>query len=463
MNGINEICQGKLFCLYGGVASMDLLDNECQLLAVPDSVNTDSWKITQNRRSRISLTSLLQQANAPQESRPGSPSNRPCPRPRPRPQNPPPPAYALPIRAAVPPVVPCEARAAQPRTKDATQRDRREAAIRSAQEAEQAALEELEREDEELRARGIQGWSRTKRGPNGELLVRSQQLFGLEIGSEGPSEIRICITRVKNGKRESKTIALNDLPEPTQPPDDQDTRNIEMLNDVFSASAPHTDTIRIFPNAIGMWCRGENKQWRPEHIFPEKKEKRGDVIAPMSVSEEFLVPGEQTDVRSLTSNGHFIHHHPPPGIGLSWGDWDLYTEWQAHGRSVDKNWVPRGDWKPKVEGEIVFVADNEDPSGEEIIVDRVPVRPDYRATQRNIEGPTSSEGEPRDGHEEARQLEEVVEGKEVKEVEAKEVGVEVAQTRSIEAGAKEEEINVGVIEEEEVEDEETFIKLPHGR
>lgn len=58
MNGINEICQGKLLCLYGGVASMDLLDNECQLLAVPDSVNTDSWKITQNRRSRISLTSV---------------------------------------------------------------------------------------------------------------------------------------------------------------------------------------------------------------------------------------------------------------------------------------------------------------------------------------------------------------------------------------------------------------------
>ncbi|KAM6520760.1 hypothetical protein FSOLCH5_005540 [Fusarium solani] len=158
-----------------------------------------------------------------------------------------------------------------------------------------------------------------------------------------------------------------------------------MLSDVFTASAPHTDTIRIFRNAMGMWCRGENKQWIPEQIFPEKEEKRDKVIAPMSVSEEFLVPGEQTDVRSLTSNGHFIHHHPPPGIGLGWGDWDLYTEWQAHGRSVDKTWVPRGDWKPKVEGEFAFVADSDDPSAE-IIVDRVIVRPDNRNAQRNIEG-----------------------------------------------------------------------------
>ncbi|KAL2692093.1 hypothetical protein Neosp_002498 [[Neocosmospora] mangrovei] len=396
--------------------------------------------------------------NAPQESPPGSPSNRPRYRPRPQnppppgphhrnslppgpnPRNPPPQAYALPIRTAVPPVVPREAPTAQPRPEDATHRDRRAAAIRSAQEAEQAALEELEHEDEELRARGIQGWSQTKRGPNGELLVRSQQHFGLENGSESPSKIRICITRVKNGKRESKTIALNDLPEPTQPPNDRDTRSIEMLNDVFSASAPHTDTIRIFPNAMGMWCRGENKQWRPQHIFPEKKEKRGDVIAPMSVSEEFLVPGEQTDVRSLTSNGHFIHHNPPPGIGLGWGDWDLYTEWQAHGRSLTP-----------------------------------------------APGPTTNEEEPRDGLEEVRQPEAVVEDKEVKEVgvevakeeeaevevakeeeaevEAREVGVKMAQVRPIEAGPKEEEIRVEAIEEEEtaVEDEATFIKLPRGR
>lgn len=82
-----------------------------------------------------------------------------------------------------------------------------------------------------------------------------------------------------------------------------------------------------------------------------------------------------------------------------------------------------------------------------------------------VPGPTASEGEPRDGLEEVRQPEEVVEGKEVEEVEAKEVWVEVIQARSIEIGAKEEEIKVEVIEEEEVEveDEETSSNLPHGR
>ncbi|UPK96271.1 hypothetical protein LCI18_007206 [Fusarium solani-melongenae] len=235
-----------------------------------------------------------------------------------------------------------------------------------------------------------------------------------------------------------------------------------MLSDVFTASVPHKDTIRIFRNAMGMLCRGENKQWKPEQIFPEKKERRDEVIAPMFVSEKFLVPGEQTDMQSLTSNGHFIHHHPPPGLGLGWGDWDLYTEWQAHGRSVDKTWVPRGDWKPKVEGEFVFVADSYDPSAE-IIVDRVIVRPDNRNAQRNIEGAwgqIASEGELRDGLEKTRQPEEVVEGKEVKEV-----GVEVSQASLIKVRAKEEEIEVEAIEEEEVgvEDEETFSNLPHGR
>ncbi|KAJ4323974.1 hypothetical protein N0V84_004066, partial [Fusarium piperis] len=253
-----------------------------------------------------------------------------------------------------------------------TAQERRTAAIRSAQEVEQAALEELEREGEEMQTRGMNGWSLTKRGPDGEL-VRAQQ-FGLESAARDHRKIRICVTRMRKGEPEVKTIFLDDLPEPTRPPNDRDARSVEMLNDVFTASAPHRDTVRVFPQAMEMWCRGEGKEWKPEQMFGEKK-KKDKVIAPMSVSEEFLVPGEQTDVRSLTSHGHFINHHAPPGTGLGWGGWDLYAEWQAHGRSVDKTWITRGGWKSDFREEFTSVIDNEDPSVD-IMGDTVPAEPD---------------------------------------------------------------------------------------
>ncbi|RSL69194.1 hypothetical protein CEP54_002470 [Fusarium duplospermum] len=391
---------------------------------------------------------------AAQESRPGSPSTRR--------REPLPPAYALPIRAAArraPPVL-------RPLPDGATPQERRAAAIRSAEYAEQAALEDLEREGEKMRARGINGWSLTKRCPNGELRVRAQQ-FGLESAPGDHSRVRICVTRMRNGEREVETIFLDDLP------DDRDTRDVGMLNDVFTASAPHTDTIRIFPQAMGMFCRGEGKEWKPEHILGEKK-KKGKVIAPMSVSQEFLVPGEQADVQSLTSHGHFIHHPAPPGIGLGWGDWDLYAEWQAHGRSVNKAWVTRGDWKPKFDEEFTFVIDNEDPSVE-ILGDTVPAEPVTEEAETDAQNArahrrsSSWDGAPQTLYQkgefaEVKQPEEVVGGNEVREVEVKEVGVEVVQTKSIEVEA-EEEIKVEAVEEEEVrvEDEETFSPTPHGR
>ncbi|RSM14563.1 hypothetical protein CEP52_001154 [Fusarium oligoseptatum] len=146
---------------------------------------------------------------APQECRPGSPSTRP----RFRRRDNHPPAYALPIRTADPPAVPRRTPPAlRPLPEGATPQERRAAAIRSAQNAEQVALEELEREGEEMRARGMNGWSLTKRSPNGELRVRAQQ-FGLESAAGDHSKIRICVTRMRNGKREVKTISLDDLPE----------------------------------------------------------------------------------------------------------------------------------------------------------------------------------------------------------------------------------------------------------
>ncbi|RSL64840.1 hypothetical protein CEP53_003911 [Fusarium sp. AF-6] len=383
---------------------------------------------------------------APQKSQPGSPSTRtPFNR-----RSPLPPTYALPIRtaasppAADPPAPPRRAPPApRPLPDGATPQERRAATIRSAQNAGQTALEELEREGEGMRARGMNGWSLTRRGPNGELRVRAQQ-FGLESAVGDHSKIRICVTRMRDGKREVKTISLDDLPEPTRPPNDRETRSVEMLSDVFTASAPHTDTIRLFPQAMGMWCRGEGKEWKPEHILGEKKMKKKDkdkIIAPMSVSQEFLIPGEQTDVRSLTSRGHFIHHQAPPGIGLGWGP-------GSRG----------GDWKPKFDQEFTFVVDSEDPSVE-IMGDTVFAEQDIEEAEPDAQNArahrraSSWDGAPQTLYQKLNNQRGGV------QVEVKGVGVEVAQPKSIEVEA-EEEIKAEVVEDE---DEETFSPTPHGR
>ncbi|KAF9769883.1 hypothetical protein IL306_012620 [Fusarium sp. DS 682] len=142
---------------------------------------------------------------------------------------------------------------------------------------------------------------------------------------------------------------------PTIPPTDRDARLIDKINDTFTASAAYKDTSRIFPREIELSRAGDKMAWVEGQMLGEADE---ETKAPISVSQEFIFPGDHTDSRSSTSRGHQIPHLRPPRVGAGWGWYDEFRQWQAHGRSINKDWVKEGDSQKTKTSPLAFTDDN---------------------------------------------------------------------------------------------------------
>ncbi|RYP15978.1 hypothetical protein DL767_010253 [Monosporascus sp. MG133] len=122
----------------------------------------------------------------------------------------------------------------------------------------------------------------------------------------------------------------------------KDPRNADRMRDVESTDAPDKDTrVRIRPTV-------------PDDA---------DIQAQASISSApFRRPPEWSDaeLNSATSGGHAQIYERPPGVGLGWGDYDLFGEWQAHGREVTPDMVEDKPWNLSL-AEFDFVTEG-DPS-----------------------------------------------------------------------------------------------------
>jgi hypothetical protein len=121
---------------------------------------------------------------------------------------------------------------------------------------------------------------------------------------------------------------------------DRDPRVVEEINDVFTADAPYKYTAKIFSRATELSRAGDNMAWVEGQMLGEADK---GTKAPISVSQEFIFPGDHTDARSSNSQGHQISHCRPEEIGAGWGGYDEFYEWQANGRAINKDWVKQGD------------------------------------------------------------------------------------------------------------------------
>ncbi|KAH6969316.1 hypothetical protein DER45DRAFT_621956 [Fusarium avenaceum] len=139
--------------------------------------------------------------------------------------------------------------------------------------------------------------------------------------------------------------------EPTEPPLDKDNRIVEKINDTFTASAAYKDTAKIFPREIEMSRAGDKMAWVPGQMLGQADQQ---TKAPISVSKEFIHPGDHIDTRSSTSRVHQIIHERPPGVGAGWGEYDQFYEWQANGRTIDKDMVKPGNWENMKTDPLVF-------------------------------------------------------------------------------------------------------------
>ncbi|CAJ0541065.1 Ff.00g078640.m01.CDS01 [Fusarium sp. VM40] len=113
--------------------------------------------------------------------------------------------------------------------------------------------------------------------------------------------------------------------------------------------------MKIFPHAIELSRVTDKMAWVPGQMLGEPD---AETKAPISISQEFIFPGDNTDTRSSTSRGHQIHHKRPPGVGAGWGGYDEFYEWQGNGRTINKDWVKPGNWENSEASRITFSNDN---------------------------------------------------------------------------------------------------------
>ncbi|KAG7404847.1 hypothetical protein LZL87_006259 [Fusarium oxysporum] len=144
---------------------------------------------------------------------------------------------------------------------------------------------------------------------------------------------------------------------------DRDPRMVEEINDVLTADAPYKDIAKIFARETELSHAGDKMAWVEGQMLGEADK---ETKAPISISEEFMFPGDHTDTRLSTSRGHLMGHYRPEGVGAGWGGYDEYYEWQANGQAINKDWVKQDDpdWRNKTTAPLIAV----DEDGSEKVV-----------------------------------------------------------------------------------------------
>ncbi|KAH9892365.1 hypothetical protein F4778DRAFT_750347 [Xylariomycetidae sp. FL2044] len=79
-----------------------------------------------------------------------------------------------------------------------------------------------------------------------------------------------------------------------------------------------------------------------------------------SLAQEFKPVPEMTDKRSATHQGHTFRINRPGDIGLGWGDYDMFNEWQSRARMIKPEMVSDTEWSTTVSEEMfTFVAQDD--------------------------------------------------------------------------------------------------------
>ncbi|KAJ4259662.1 hypothetical protein NW762_007592 [Fusarium torreyae] len=63
---------------------------------------------------------------------------------------------------------------------------------------------------------------------------------------------------------------------------------------------------------------------------------------------------------SATCRSHMAQYTRPKGVGVGWGDFDRFHEWQLFGRCVEKSMVERKDWRCSKVPNVMFTSEATD-------------------------------------------------------------------------------------------------------
>ncbi|KAL7932361.1 hypothetical protein V8C35DRAFT_281964 [Trichoderma chlorosporum] len=124
----------------------------------------------------------------------------------------------------------------------------------------------------------------------------------------------------------------------------EDNQSVDRPVDVESYDQPAADTDYYLQrgNEFVASVMTENG-WRPGQLIGQD----GSDPATLAKSPSYASPdrhAEATEPRSATSTGHLLQYERPEGVGLGWGGYDQFTQWQLFGRRVHKDMVEKRDW-----------------------------------------------------------------------------------------------------------------------
>lgn len=134
-----------------------------------------------------------------------------------------------------------------------------------------------------------------------------------------------------------------DHPNRPKDPDgtNNDTRLVERIEDVQKTDKPYQDTSRLFSRGMKLLSKSAKQKWEPGQLLGNNCDTQDSI----SLSSSFIPPGAVSDVRSTTSSGHVHKYRRPLQVGVGWGDYDAFNEWQSYGRHIDSEMVEKKKWE----------------------------------------------------------------------------------------------------------------------
>ncbi len=157
------------------------------------------------------------------------------------------------------------------------------------------------------------------------------------IPSEDPKEERVYMTAASlDGtedfylvplaeveQREAQGWNLWKCPKPSLDDKGEDKRQCSFPQDFITNNRPHEDFEFYFPPKI-VDCIKQTAappSWKPGMPLEQGYDEEDNI----STAEKFCPPSQWKQVVTGSSNGHFPTIRIPKGIGLGWGDYDLFT------------------------------------------------------------------------------------------------------------------------------------------
>ncbi|KAH8879243.1 hypothetical protein GQ53DRAFT_834304 [Thozetella sp. PMI_491] len=185
----------------------------------------------------------------------------------------------------------------------------------------------------------------------------------------------VCV-KASDGGMEMTPVPFDRLPEalsqgwvtfdhPERPIDieDKDPRVVARIEDVLTTDAPYKDTPRYFKGVSALLGPSAGQgEWEAGRLLGKTSDEQGCISRVTS----FVPPAESSaNISTATSPGHVHKFWRPAKVGLGWGDYDRFYEWQSHGRQVKSTMPEKKEWSTDPQAPFTFVSES---TGHEITV-----------------------------------------------------------------------------------------------